>query len=107
MARQGELPWIAELLGQGLRQLGLTAARERQFPVDQVCSRTLLRWNKSINLVASKTGTRELVEKHFLDSLTLLPVIDPVLDEGAALTGYRHRRRVPRPGAGCGPGRSS
>ena len=32
----------------------------------------LFKWNKKINLVA-RAGEREIIEKHFLDSLTLLP----------------------------------
>ena len=32
----------------------------------------LCKWNKKINLVA-RAGEREIIEKHFLDSLTLLP----------------------------------
>ena len=75
---------IAELLGQGLRQLGLAVGREQQRQLTRYAEE-LLRWNRRINLVARKTGTQELVEKHFLDSLTLLSVLDPALEEGAHL----------------------
>ena len=36
----------------------------------------LQRWNKKINLIAKKATNREILEKHFLDSLTLLPFLD-------------------------------
>lgn len=35
----------------------------------------LLKWNKKVNLVAKNTSVEDIVEKHFLDSLTLLPVL--------------------------------
>lgn len=35
----------------------------------------LLKWNKRINLIARNTEGNDVLEKHFLDSLTLLPVI--------------------------------
>ncbi len=38
--------------------------------------RELQKWNKRINLIARNTPPDEILEKHFLDSLTLLPVID-------------------------------
>ncbi len=48
----------------------------------------LLRWNRRINLVARRTGREEALEKHFLDSLALLPLLngygvdDSLLDVG-------------------------
>ncbi len=35
----------------------------------------LKKWNRKVNLIAKGTGDTEIVEKHFLDSLTLLPVL--------------------------------
>ncbi|MGB5685571.1 MAG: 16S rRNA (guanine(527)-N(7))-methyltransferase RsmG, partial [Candidatus Electrothrix sp.] len=35
----------------------------------------LQKWNKRVNLIARNTSPTDIVEKHFLDSLTLLPVI--------------------------------
>lgn len=44
----------------------------------------LSKWNRSINLVA-KASDQDIIENHFLDSLTLLPEIQsgPVLDVGS------------------------
>ena len=36
----------------------------------------LLKWNKRVNLIAKNTSLTDVVEKHFLDSLTLLPVLE-------------------------------
>lgn len=35
----------------------------------------LKKWSRKVNLIAKGTGDAEIVEKHFLDSLTLLPVL--------------------------------
>lgn len=44
----------------------------------------LIKWNRSINLVA-KASDQDIIENHFLDSLTLLPEIQsgPLLDVGS------------------------
>lgn len=44
----------------------------------------LIKWNRSINLVA-KASDQEIIENHFIDSLTLLPEIHsgPMLDVGS------------------------
>ena len=72
---------VAELLARGLISLDLTVGREQQRLLVRYAEE-LLRWNRRINLVARKTTLQELVEKHFLDSLTLLPVLDPALAVG-------------------------
>jgi 16S rRNA (guanine527-N7)-methyltransferase len=36
----------------------------------------LKRWSQKINLIARKATESEILEKHFLDSLTLLPLLD-------------------------------
>ncbi|MCI5147261.1 MAG: 16S rRNA (guanine(527)-N(7))-methyltransferase RsmG, partial [Candidatus Electrothrix sp. AR3] len=36
----------------------------------------LQKWNKRINLIARHTPPTEIMEKHFLDSLSLLPIIN-------------------------------
>jgi 16S rRNA (guanine527-N7)-methyltransferase len=41
----------------------------------QVYCQELQKWNRRMNLVARNTPDGEVLEKHFLDSLTLLPVI--------------------------------
>ncbi len=60
-----------KLLIQGSDLMGI------QLPapaIDLLCRyyNELFKWNKKINLVA-RAGEREIIEKHFLDSLTLLP----------------------------------
>jgi 16S rRNA (guanine527-N7)-methyltransferase len=62
-------------LGQGCDLLGIAldaAAVERLF----VYFTELTRWNRKINLIARGTPDAEILEKHFLDSLTLLPFLD-------------------------------
>lgn len=41
----------------------------------------LQKWARKVNLVARGTADWELIEKHFLDSLALLQVLDPVADQ--------------------------
>jgi len=48
-------------------------------------SSELLKWNRKINLIARNTPPDECIEKHFLDSLTLLPVIDQQNSSSATL----------------------
>ena len=48
------------------------AAVERLF----VYFTELTRWGRKINLIAKGTPDAEILEKHFLDSLTLLPLLD-------------------------------
>ncbi len=74
----------AELFAEGLGRLGLdldepTRERELRFLEE------LLRWNKKVNLTAIDDPL-EGVEKHLLDSLTLLPLLGPrerLLDLGS------------------------
>ena len=50
---------------------------------------TLLEWNKNVNLTAI-TDVREIIEKHFIDSLTVLKYIksgDKVIDVGTGFPG--------------------
>ncbi|MCK5515866.1 MAG: class I SAM-dependent methyltransferase, partial [Desulfobulbaceae bacterium] len=63
-----------KLLIRGLNQLGVNLDDKA---IDQVLlyCQELLKWNKRINLIARNTQPAEVIEKHFLDSLTLLPVI--------------------------------
>jgi len=57
------------------------AGRERLL----VYLRELRLWNRSINLVARRTTPAEMVERHFLDSLTLLNLTDRYCTRGALL----------------------
>lgn len=71
-------------LAEGRRRLGLSAAPE----VDDALLRyagELLRWNQKVNLTAI-TDPAEVVEKHLLDSLAVLPEVEgakSLLDLGA------------------------
>jgi 16S rRNA (guanine527-N7)-methyltransferase len=61
-------------LQEGCRilEIGLeTQAVERLF----VYFTELARWSRKINLIAKGTGEAEILENHFLDSLTLLPLL--------------------------------
>ena len=61
---------IREMLIQGAKSMGwkMTPAQAEQF---QAYMELLLDWNEKINLT-SITEPEQVVEKHFLDSLTLL-----------------------------------
>jgi 16S rRNA (guanine527-N7)-methyltransferase len=63
------------LLSRGLDTLGIRVADEVPERLSVYCSE-LLKWNRKINLIARNTSPDECIEKHFLDSLTLLPIID-------------------------------
>lgn len=66
---------FSALLGQGAAALDLRldgAATERLHRYFQ----ELKKWNRKVNLVARDTSDQDLVEKHFLDSLTLLLVLE-------------------------------
>ncbi len=67
-----------DLLGRGLAQLGIPLA-EQAITCLARYSLELLKWNRKVNLVARKTSLEELIEKHFLDSLTLLPVLEDIV----------------------------
>lgn len=58
----------------GLDTLGLTVP-QKQIDLLLLYCQELQKWSQRINLIARNTSARDIVEKHFLDSLTLLPVI--------------------------------
>ncbi len=64
------------------KQLLTGLARLDLSIVDSVVGQLLLyceelqKWNRKINLIARETTAAEIVEKHFLDSLALLPLLD-------------------------------
>ena len=62
------------LLDTGLDRLGLSLSRKGRDNVLLFC-RELQKWNKKINLIARNTPAEVALEKHFLDSLTLLPLL--------------------------------
>lgn len=58
-------------LQQGLAALDIAVTPQQEERL-MICLRELLRWNKKVNLT-SITDEDEAVEKHIIDSLTLLP----------------------------------
>lgn len=58
----------------GLEKLGLNLPGERLADLVRYAT-ALDKWRRKINLVARNTSRQDLVEKHFLDSLTLLPLV--------------------------------
>jgi 16S rRNA (guanine527-N7)-methyltransferase len=63
------------LLKAGCERLGLELGNdvvERLF----VYFEELKRWSRKINLIARETREEDIIESHFLDSLTLLPLLD-------------------------------
>jgi 16S rRNA (guanine527-N7)-methyltransferase len=72
-----------DILERGLAAMGLqveTEARERLL----LYCRELCRWNEKMNLIA-RAPLERIWETHFLDSLTLLPLLDtsPLADIGS------------------------
>ena len=63
-----------KLLTRGLATLGIGISGDAENNLLLYC-RELQKWNKRINLIARNTAPAEIIEKHFLDSLTLLPCI--------------------------------
>jgi 16S rRNA (guanine527-N7)-methyltransferase len=73
-----------ELLRRGLELLGLSLADEQVAALVRYCLE-LSRWNRKVNLIAKNTSLPDIIDKHFLDSLTLIPVLDKLLPEGGSL----------------------
>ena len=76
-------------LKQGIQKLNLNISAETQDKL-MAYLRLMQKWNKAYNLTAIR-GLDDMVIKHLLDSLSILPYIDqsPVLDvgTGAGLPG--------------------
>jgi 16S rRNA (guanine527-N7)-methyltransferase len=66
---------INEQLSRGAAALGHRLTRDQLAQLEQYFIE-LKKWNRRINLVAAATDPR-LLETHFLDSLTPLPLLDP------------------------------
>ncbi|NIQ94139.1 MAG: 16S rRNA (guanine(527)-N(7))-methyltransferase RsmG [Desulfuromonadales bacterium] len=64
------------LLNKGLAALGITVSPQQEEAL-LLYLRELLRWNKRVNLT-SITDEDQAVEKHLVDSLTLLPYLEGV-----------------------------
>jgi 16S rRNA (guanine527-N7)-methyltransferase len=63
-----------EQLRDGIKQLDLSIADDAVDKLLRYCQE-LQKWSRNINLIARDTPAAEIVEKHFLDSLTLLPLL--------------------------------
>ncbi len=64
-----------KLLKKGLRLLDVRV--NEQAVSDLLCyQEELIKWNRKINLIARNTAPIDILERHFLDSLTLLPLLD-------------------------------
>lgn len=59
----------------GLNRLGLSLDGSAVERLLLYCGE-LQKWNRKINLIARETTAAEVVEKHFLDSLALLPLLN-------------------------------
>ena len=74
-----------ELLN-GCKQLGLAEPDSKALKRLHRYFQELKKWSRKVNLIAKGTSGLEIFEKHFLDSLTLLPAVggpDPhLLDIG-------------------------
>lgn len=68
----------------GLECLGLSISPAAVDSLLLYCGE-LQKWNRKINLIARETTAAEIVEKHFLDSLALLPLLDCHSGPGASL----------------------
>jgi 16S rRNA (guanine527-N7)-methyltransferase len=80
---------VERLFRGGLKQLGLALDNEQLNSLVLYCLE-LLKWSRKINLVAKDTPLPDLVDKHFFDSLTLVPLLarqadltGPLLDVGS------------------------
>lgn len=73
-----------KLFIRGLDRLGIKLEGDRAENILLYC-RELQKWNKRINLIARNTPAAEILEKHFLDSLTLLPMIQQYENRQASL----------------------
>lgn len=68
----------------GLNRLGLSLDSSAVERILLYCSE-LQKWNRKINLLARETTAAEMLEKHFLDSLALLPLLDRLNGPDATL----------------------
>lgn len=71
-------------LGDGLDSLGIVL-EDRAVHALYLYFTELKKWSRKVNLIAKGTGDREIIENHFVDSLTLLPLLserDHLLDIG-------------------------
>lgn len=63
-------------LSTGCDSLGLPGLDDEALNRLFIYFKELKHWSRKINLIAKKATDREILEKHFLDSLTLLPLFE-------------------------------
>jgi 16S rRNA (guanine527-N7)-methyltransferase len=66
---------FSQRLETGLDTLGIEISAEA-FDRLSVYFRELKKWGRKVNLIAKSTSDEQIVENHFLDSLTILPLLD-------------------------------
>jgi 16S rRNA (guanine527-N7)-methyltransferase len=66
---------FGQRLETGLKILGLEISREACDRLT-VYFNELKKWGSKVNLIAKSTSDEQIVENHFLDSLTILPFLD-------------------------------
>ena len=64
---------LSQILSEAADAMGI-ALGDRELSLFAAYYRELLTWNKKMNLFSVKSD-RDIVIKHFIDSLTLLPYI--------------------------------
>jgi len=74
---------LRDYLSDGMQRLGISLDPEAVDRLFAYC-RELIKWNKTINLVAA-APLRDLVELHFLDSLALLPLLNSLCPSASLL----------------------
>ena len=75
---------ISNLFQQGLAKLGIEIPGQSTAALVKY-AQELIKWNRRVNLIAKNTSLQDVVEKHFLDSLTLLPVLEDYMEDQAFL----------------------
>ncbi len=63
-----------QLLETGAAKLGISLGKEQAATL-LLYFAELKKWNRRINLIARETSDTAIIEKHFLDSMTLLPFV--------------------------------
>ncbi len=71
---KGEFNFLRELQA-AINKMELPEFDGKALDTLFVYFKELKHWSRRINLIAKKTTDREILEKHFLDSLTLLPLL--------------------------------
>lgn len=70
---------LDSLLAKGCRQLEIPLSRQTLASLVWYCGE-LIKWNKKINLIG-RAGEEEVIDKHFLDSLAIIPVLEDLKEK--------------------------